>query len=210
MSGLDFSPDGRLLATSGAVGEAPDSERVKIVELATRKVVREIDFGPYPPDPEMHALVDVRFAADGRAVVLMSQVGGSERGAFPPYLRRYDVRTGRPLGRAVRIGRRFAGVALTVPARRDRLLVGGADETSVVDAATLRVRRRFPVGGWSTDSRRTGAAPRSATRTAASRSSTCAPASAGPWRAGTRTGFREWSSPPMAAPSRAGGTTAGS
>ncbi len=147
VGGLDFSSDGRLLALAGPVGEEPDSQRVMLVDIATRKVVREIDPGPYPAGPKVFPVVDVRFDARSRALVVMLMGDGSRTGSYPPYLRRYDVRTGRPLGRAVPIGRRLAGVALTVPARRDRLLVSGADETFVVDAATLRVRRRFPVGG---------------------------------------------------------------
>lgn len=144
VAGLDVSPDGRLLALSGPGGEAPD-KRVRLVDLATRKVVREFSVGGYP----MRSSVDVRFTADGRAVIVMAQADGADEGPFSaPYLRRYDVRTGKPLGRAVRIGRRLALVALTVPSRRDRLLVTGADETFVVDAATLRVRRRYPVGGY--------------------------------------------------------------
>ena len=46
VQGVDFSPDGRLLAVSAVLGEASGTQSVKIVDLATRKVVREIDVGP--------------------------------------------------------------------------------------------------------------------------------------------------------------------
>ena len=100
-------------------------------------------FRSTPGGPEL--VVDVRFADDGRTI-LVSVTPDAPTGP-PPYLRRYEARTGRSLGPGVRIGRRAAGVAPTVPSRRDRLLLIGPEETFVVDAATLRVRRRIPVGG---------------------------------------------------------------
>ncbi len=145
VGGLDFSPNGRLLAVAGRVGEARDAQSVKLVDLATRKVVRTIDIKGFPFDPEGFGVVaDVRFA-DGGRTVLVSVTPDAPEGP-PPYLRRYETRTGRSLGPGVRIGRGAAGVAATVPSRRDRLLVTRPDGTFVVDAATLRVRRRIPVG----------------------------------------------------------------
>ncbi len=147
VGGLDFSPNGRLLAVAGRVGEAQDAQSVKLVDLATRKVVRKIDVRPFPFDPEgFGVVVDVRFADSGRTV-LVSVTPNAPQG-LPPFLRRYEARTGRSLGAGVPIGRGAAGVAPTVPSRRDRLLVTRPDETFVVDAATLRVRRRIPVGAY--------------------------------------------------------------
>ena len=152
---------------------------MKLVDLATRKVVRKIDVRPFPFDPRgSDVVVDVRFADDGRTVVV-SITPNAPKG-LPPFLRRYDARTGRPLGPGVRIGRRAAGAAPTVPSRRDRLLFSGRDATFVVDAATLRVRRRIPVGAGSTGPVSGRAAgPPSAERTAASPSSISVRASAG-------------------------------
>ena len=157
VGGLDFSPNGRLLAVAGRVGEAQDAQSVKLVDVATRKVVRKIDVKGFPLDPAgFGVVVDVRFA-DGGRTVLVSVTPNAPKGP-PPYLRRYEARTGRSLGRGVRIGRGAAGVAPTVPSRRDRLLLTRPDETFVVDAATLRVRRRIPVGsstpGLSSDGQR--------------------------------------------------------
>ncbi len=143
-AGLDLSPDGRLLAVAGRVGEAQDAQSVKLIDVATRKVVREIDVGTFRDPEGVHLIGAVRFADDGRTI-LVSVLPDSPTGP-PPYLRRYDARTGRPLGRGVRIGRGAALLAPTVPSRRDRLLFIGR-ATYVVDAATLRVRRRIPVGG---------------------------------------------------------------
>jgi WD40 repeat protein/class 3 adenylate cyclase/tRNA A-37 threonylcarbamoyl transferase component Bud32 len=142
---LEFSPNGKLLAVAGRVGEAPDDQRVKLVDVATRKVVRTIDVRPFPFDPAgFGVIVNVRFV-DGRTV-LVSISPDAPKG-LPPYLRRYEARTGRALGPGVRIGGGPSNPAPTVPSRRDRLLLTRPDKTFVVDTATLRVRRRIPVGG---------------------------------------------------------------
>jgi WD40 repeat protein/class 3 adenylate cyclase/tRNA A-37 threonylcarbamoyl transferase component Bud32 len=144
--GLDFSPDGELLLVASSPFGAPlDDHGVKLVDLATRKVVREFDFGRYPPEPPKR--IDARFSEDGRAVIatVTSDVPDVP---FPSHVRRYDARTGKPLGPVVRIGRRDSLLAFPVAGRRDRLLFVGTDETFVVDAANLRVRRRVPVGAF--------------------------------------------------------------
>ena len=145
VGGLDFSPNGSLLAVAGRVGEAPDDQRVKLVDVATRKVVRTIDVRPFPIDPEgFGVIVNVRFV-DGRTVLV--SISPNAPMGLPPYLRRYDAHTGRSLGPGVRIGRGPSNPAPTVPSRRDRLLLSRPDGTFVVDAPTLRVRRQIPVGG---------------------------------------------------------------
>ncbi|MFL5956256.1 MAG: protein kinase domain-containing protein, partial [Solirubrobacterales bacterium] len=55
-AGLDLSPNGRLLAVAGRVGEAQDAQSVKLIDVATRKVVRKIDVGTFR-DPEGVPLV---------------------------------------------------------------------------------------------------------------------------------------------------------
>ena len=93
--GVDFSPDGRFLAVAG-----PQS--VTLIDVSTGETVREIDIGAYPGDPELETFVDARFADDSRTLVVIQQSNGLEPG--PAYVRRYDSRTGEPLGPAVRIG----------------------------------------------------------------------------------------------------------
>ena len=204
--GLDFSPNGRVLAVAGRVGEAQDAQSVKLINVATRKVVRKIDVGTFRDPSGFQMVADARFADDGRTV-LVSVLPDAPTGP-PPYVRRYDARTGRSLGRGVRIGRGAAGQAPTVPARRDRLLFTGR-ATRVVDA------RRCACGGgsrWAGPPRaclRTGAAPPSAVSTAASPSSISVLASAGRWRGGTRIGCGHWGSAPMDARLRQRAATAG-
>ena len=143
---LSFSPDGRLLAlTSGLHDGGLDAHSVQLYDVATMKLVREIDLGPVPPEPPKVA--DARFAEDGAVVV--SLASNFPDLPFPTTVRRYDARTGRPLGRPVRIGSRPVVDASPVPSRPDRLLYTGVDETFLVDTETLRVLRRVPVGGWS-------------------------------------------------------------
>jgi WD40 repeat protein len=81
------------------------------------------------------------------------------RPPHPAHIRRFDVRSGRQIGRVLRVGRPDT-IAPVVGARRDRLVLTGTAEnaTYVVDTATLRVRQRIPSGaftaGLSLDGRR--------------------------------------------------------
>ena len=114
VGGLDFSPNGRLLAVAGRVGEAQDAQSVKLVDLATRKVVRNIDVRPFPFDPAgFGVIVDGRFADDGRTIVV--NITPNAPKGLPPFLRRFEARTGRSLGPGVRIGRRAAGACADGP-----------------------------------------------------------------------------------------------
>ncbi len=148
IGGLDFSPDGRLLAVAPGSGQVPgaqDTDSIKLVDVATGKVTRTIDLGPVPRYPHVLTFADVRFT-DGGRTVLVSVMPDSPEGP-PPYLRRFATRTGRPLGRGVRIGRGPVLPARPATSRPDLLLFTGGDGTYVVDAATLRVRRRLPARG---------------------------------------------------------------
>ena len=136
--GLDFSPDGRLLAVAGR-------RSVKLIDVSNREAVREIDVGVYPGDPGLEPFVEARFADDSRTLVVIQQSDGVELG--PAYARRYDTSAGEPLGPPVRIGSSALSVP-TVSSQRDRLVFNQPDATLVVDAATLQVLRRIPVGGY--------------------------------------------------------------
>ncbi len=142
---LNFSPDGRLLAVSGPLGGA-GTGGVTLLDVATNKTVREIKVGPHPLDPTVNLFVDSRFAEEGRTLVVT--IGTNAPEGLPVYARRYDVRTGRPLGPADRVGPRDALPAPSIPADDDRLLFTGPRATTLVDAETLRVLRRIPVGAY--------------------------------------------------------------
>ena len=142
---LDFSPDGRLLAVTGEGGR--DTPSVRLFDVATRKVVREIDTGA--DRPGFDKFIEARFGPGGRDVIVSVQPNNPDA-PFAPTLRRYDARTGTPLGPAVRVSREPGKFAPVVPFRRDRLLFSGADATFTVDAATFRARRRVPGGAFQT------------------------------------------------------------
>lgn len=145
---LDFSPNGRLLAVGGPETLSTEALQVTLLDAETGRVVREIAVEPYP-DPGQLPFTDARFSPDGKALVVTLWPGPLE-GPHPQYVHRYDVRTGRKLGRTLRVGRRAAHVALREPGRRDRVLISGTDEnaTFLVDATSLRVLRRIPVGAF--------------------------------------------------------------
>ena len=145
---VDLSPNGKLLAVAGQVGDTPYAQSVKLVDLNAGEVIREIDIEPHPLDPQLVTIADARFV-DGGQTLVVSVMPEAPGAPFPPYVRRYDARTGRPLGRAVRIGRKGAIIAPSVPSRRDLLLFTGtaSNDTFVVDAETLKVQKRIPVGG---------------------------------------------------------------
>ena len=86
------------------MGEGVDAHSVKLVDVATMKLVREIDVGRVPPTRGLGMVVDVRFADGGRTVVV--SVAPNAPDGPPPY--RCDGMTRAPAGPwdpGVRIGR---------------------------------------------------------------------------------------------------------
>jgi WD40 repeat protein/class 3 adenylate cyclase/tRNA A-37 threonylcarbamoyl transferase component Bud32 len=140
---LGFSPDGRLLAvTSGEIGTGVDAHSVKLFDAASMRLVREIDVGRVPGAADK--IVDARFDVTGRTVIATV---ASDFPDVPTQMRRYDVRTGRAIGRAVRIA--GSNAIPTDAAPSGRMLFSAGDAVVLVDASTLRVTRRVPVRTWS-------------------------------------------------------------
>jgi WD40 repeat protein/class 3 adenylate cyclase/tRNA A-37 threonylcarbamoyl transferase component Bud32 len=138
---IRFSPDGRLLAvTSGEIGTGVDAHSVKLFDAASMRLVGEIDVGHVPGAADN--IVDARFDAAGRTVI--ATVGSNFPDVpFPTQMRRYDVRTGRAIGRAVQIAGNSAIPTDAAPS--GRMLFSAGNAVVLVDAATLRVTRRVPV-----------------------------------------------------------------
>lgn len=153
---LDFSPDGKLLAANAGIGGG--REYVRLIDPATGRTVRDIAFSD-PRSGEGYGFTDIRFGASGGTVVVTTFFGAAGQVPHPAHVRRFDVRSGRQLGRVLRVGRPDT-VAPVVGVLRDRLVLTGTaeDATYVVDTATLRVRRRLESGaftaGLSLDGRR--------------------------------------------------------
>jgi WD40 repeat protein/class 3 adenylate cyclase/tRNA A-37 threonylcarbamoyl transferase component Bud32 len=142
---IGFSPDGRLLAvTSVEIGTGVDAHSVKLLDAASLRLVREIDVGRYPRASDLVA--EARFDEAGQ-VVIVSVLSNSPDVPFPTQLRRYDARTGRAIGRAVRIA--GSNAIPTDAAPSGRMLFSAGDAIVLVDPSTLRVTRRVPVRTWS-------------------------------------------------------------
>jgi len=122
-----FSPDGTRVAVGGGEPVVLDARSHRV--LATLRIGR---------DRTMYA---VRFSPDGRtlsAAIALAPAGGT-------VIRRFDARTGRPLGKGTHVSRDLVTLILTRDGRR--LVTTGVDEESVVsDARTLRPLKRLPVG----------------------------------------------------------------
>ncbi len=77
----------------------------------------------------------------------MAYAGDFDR-TVPMFLRRFDARTGLPIGPAVRVAPRSSFGLHSTP--DDRLVVASDEATYAIDAQTLRVVRRYPVGAFTT------------------------------------------------------------
>jgi DNA-binding SARP family transcriptional activator len=122
-----FSPDGSLLAVGG--GEPV------VLDARTHRVLARLRMGP---DRIMYT---VRFSPNGRtlsAAIALGQARGT-------VIRRFEARTGRPLGEERHVSRDLVALMLTRDGRR--LITTRFDEdTLVTDARTLRPLKRLPVG----------------------------------------------------------------
>ena len=133
---LTYSPDGRHLAV------AYDSERGNVVALIdTRNGTVGRTFTP-PRRPGF--VTALRYTADDK--VELTSVSADDPEHDPAQFLRYDARTGRRLLGPIRLNRHAYSPLLPTSDGR-RLITAGDGEVVVRDAATLRVRRRYPVGG---------------------------------------------------------------
>jgi WD40 repeat protein len=144
---VDFSPRGNSIAVG--VMRPPDyrTGEVQVVDARTLRLRTSISIGANPGDRAVTGeyLPLVTYSPDGRSLI----VGYSGEG--PVFIRRFDVRSGSPIGRPARIspGLSFSATLL-YPTSNRRLVYAGPDTTYVIDAQTLRVERRYPVGAHTT------------------------------------------------------------
>ena len=150
---LAFDPRGNLLAipTSGTF-EHPNAS-LQIVDPSTLRVQRS-SLGPHPAAPGLPYYPTAAYAPDGRSVVVSYSTGDVDY-SVPVFLRRFDARTGSPLGPAVRVAPESSKNPL-ISTADGRLLVSTATDgpgdgrTYAIDAETLRVLDRYPVSATST------------------------------------------------------------
>jgi DNA-binding SARP family transcriptional activator/WD40 repeat protein len=140
---LAFDPRGDSLAipTSSSDGLA----KLQIVDPSTLRVRSSVSLGPYPADPSLGYYATAVYAPDGRSLVVSYSTGDIDYSA-PVFLRRFDARSGSPIGPAVRVAPRSSKIPLRLNAD-GRLLVSTATNkaTYAIDVDTLRVVRRYPV-----------------------------------------------------------------
>jgi WD40 repeat protein len=138
---LTFSPDGKTLAVTGQ--EPPDASGalVDLIDPGTQERRARIVLPPFP-DASVFTFAKVAFPPTGHDLVVIQF---PDHG--PSVLRRVNVRTGEIEGRPLRVD--HAGPFGLFPAADgQRVFVTGAhnDRTWEIDARTLGVVRRYPVG----------------------------------------------------------------
>ena len=148
---LAFDPDGDSLAMvsrdEAGGASAGLTLRLHLLDPSTARPRRSIrlarrDAASGDPFPILS------YAPDGRSLVV-GYLDGSLRGT-PLVLRRLNARSGEPLGGAVRAAPSSGSYwSELLPTPDGRLLHSSLDETYAIDAETLRVVRRYPVGGSS-------------------------------------------------------------
>jgi WD40 repeat protein/DNA-binding SARP family transcriptional activator len=143
---LDFSPDGRTLAVAGH--EPPTQTSSGLVDLVdTRTHVRRarIVLPPFPYRVQ-HVGLNVLHLPGSRDVIV-EQIPGSEVDGPPSLLHRFDGDTGASEGPPLRVGR-HSSLGMSATADRERLFMTSAedDQTTMIDADSLRVLQQWPAG----------------------------------------------------------------
>ena len=146
---LDFDPRGDSLAISAQQVEPPKGY-LQIVDPSTLRVLNSVSLGPHPADPGSGYYPTAVYAPDGRSLVVSYSSGDIDYSA-PLFLRRFDARSGSPMGPAVPVAPGSSKIPLTSTGD-GRLIVSPTREeaTYAIDADTLRVVRRYPVSASST------------------------------------------------------------
>ena len=141
---LGFHPrDGSLTI----VTKDPSGARayVHVIDATTQRLRRSIPLGGHPADPgSLYIPLSPlpSYATDRRSLI----VGYASEEGLGLFLRRFDLRTGSPLGKAVRVAE--YGWGFPQMTQGGRLIYAASDATYAIDAQTLRVVRRYPVGAW--------------------------------------------------------------
>jgi WD40 repeat protein/DNA-binding SARP family transcriptional activator len=139
-----YSPDGSKLTVTET-----GNHLVDVLDAAThhRLLRLRLDSFPGPPVPAFG--LSSWIVAGGHELVVAYFFLAPPFNGPPTYLQRFDARTGARIGKAVPIGHQPT-LNLLATADRRTLVFGGPGEpaTYVVDARTLRVRKRYPVGDF--------------------------------------------------------------
>ena len=147
---LAFDPRGDALAIPASSTLEHRKASLQIVDPSTLQVKDSVSLGPHPAAPGVPYFATAVYAPDGRSVVVSYSTGDNDY-SVPVFLRRFDARTGSPLGPAVRVAPRSAKIPL-ISTADGRLLVSTATgkTTYAIDGETLRVLDRYRVSASST------------------------------------------------------------
>ncbi len=143
---LAFDPRGGLAVTAN---EQPGISRgyLQIVDVNSLRVRASTPLGPHPAGGGLSYFPTAAYAQDGDSVIV-SYSSGTRDYSAPLFLRRFDARSGAPLGRAVQVAPRASSTGLHAAAH-GRLVQVTDEATYVFDQQTFSVVRRFPVGALS-------------------------------------------------------------
>jgi WD40 repeat protein/DNA-binding SARP family transcriptional activator len=151
---LAFDPRGRSLAIVAKNEATPElTASLSILDADTLRLRSSNELGRRPgiavPQKEQDYKPTVTYPSDGRSVVV-GYVNLSPSRA-PLFLRRFDAGSGSALGSAVPVAPAPPGLLPSEPVStpEGRLLYPTPKTTYAIDAETLRVVRRYPLGGLS-------------------------------------------------------------
>ncbi len=137
---LTFSPDGRTLAVTGHEPDEPET-LVDLIDPRTQERRARVVLPPVA-DASVFTIANVAFPPAGHDLVVIQHP--TDR---PSVLRRVNVRTGEIEGRPLRLGPVDpSGLFPATEGERVFVTSDHNDETWEIDARTLRVVRRYPVG----------------------------------------------------------------
>jgi WD40 repeat protein len=149
---LGFHPRNGSLAIVGGI-DAP-SPRGKgylhVIDPATQRPRSTVKLEGHPADPRLGLYTPFGTYAPDERSVIVAYMGCCPDVAAPVFLRRFDARTGSPIGPAVRVAPRSPPTPRLHSTLDGRVLVASEEATYAIDADTLRVVRRYPVGANTT------------------------------------------------------------
>ena len=151
VTGLVFDRDGSSLAVVGKYEARGSSNAFRAsLQILDARTLRPgssapLRFRDVVPRPNGNSFPTVTYASDGRSVIVGYPNGGG--GDHPLFLRRFDARSGAPLGSAVRAAPSGSFWSEPLPAPDGHLLYTTRDATYAIDPDTLRAVRRYALGG---------------------------------------------------------------
>jgi len=144
-----FDPGGDSLAIAGGKGAELFKGSLAILDADTAQLRASTSLGRHPaaPGPGLQYFPTANYAPDGRNLVV-TYSGGDTNRSLPLFMRLYDAGSAAPLGKPVRVAGRSVSTLPKMSAD-GRLLASSDRATYAIDAETLSVVRRYPVGASS-------------------------------------------------------------